>query len=282
MRALWRLSAWGAAAALALAVVAIASQTESGSQRLAAILASADIPVWPVATVKIPPRIEPNPEVARLEAQVRTLAADRDRLTARLASLERNLDDMTGSIKRQSAQAAVATAPPPAKTPPPEISPPATARRHDTAAPQPEPAPQTTTAADQPAPAAPEKAAAPTWRRTQPPRRRAWRCPCRRSASPPRLRADPKPPKPEFGVALASAHNVDVLRLQWAALKANFGPMLAGLHPLAAREPRANGTHYRLVVGPLPNYAAATKLCARLTAARMRRAMPGKFAGEPL
>ena len=40
---------------------------------------------------------------------VRTLTADRDRLNARLASLEHNLDDMTGSIKTvMRANAAVA------------------------------------------------------------------------------------------------------------------------------------------------------------------------------
>lgn len=276
MRALWRLTCWGAAAALALAVVAIASQTESGSQRLAVILASADIPVWPVSTVEIPQRIEPNPEVARLEAQVRTLAADRDRLAERLASLERNLDDMTGSIKRQTAQATPATTPPPAKTPPPEISPPATAAATDTAAPQ--SAPQTTTAADQPAPAAPEQAAAISMpNAAAAPARVAVPMPPVRVAAAPAI----EPPRPEFGVALASSSNVEVLRLQWAAMKANFGPMLTGLRPIASREPRASGAHYRLVLGPLPNYAAATKLCARLTAAHAT-CHAGKFAGEPL
>ncbi len=46
------------------------------------------------------------------ETQVRALITDRDRLAARLASLERNLDDMTGSIKQQVTQK-----PPPAAKP---------------------------------------------------------------------------------------------------------------------------------------------------------------------
>src|SRR5579862_7640047 len=78
LRALWRLSAWGGAAAVALAAVAIATQTENGSQRLAAIeSASLDLPVRSVATVQIPKQ---DAQVAKLEAQMRTLAADRDRL----------------------------------------------------------------------------------------------------------------------------------------------------------------------------------------------------------
>jgi sporulation related protein len=71
------------------------------------------------------------------------------------------------------------------------------------------------------------------------------------------------------------------LHLQWAALKANFGPALAGLRPTAAREQRGTSTVYRLVVGPLPNMASATKLCARLTAARAV-CHTGKFSGDPL
>jgi hypothetical protein len=69
--------------------------------------------------------------------------------------------------------------------------------------------------------------------------------------------------------------------MQWAALKANYGPMLAGLRPIAAREQRGTVTHYRLVLGPLPNHAAAAKLCARLNAARAP-CHAGKFSGDPL
>ena len=95
------------------------------------------------------------------------------------------------------------------------------------------------------------------------------------------LPAVPAVPKPEFGVALANSSNLDVLHLQWGALKANFGPLLTGLTPIVAREQRGTTTHYRLVLGPLPNAAAAAKLCARLTAARAV-CHAGKFAGDPL
>ncbi len=111
LRALLRLTAWGGAAAVALSAVAFVSQTESGSQRLELAFAAAELPVKPVATVKIPPRREQDAEIARLQTQVRTLAADRDRLAERVAGLEHNIEDMTGSIKRQAAQPALAMPP---------------------------------------------------------------------------------------------------------------------------------------------------------------------------
>ena len=150
LRPLWRLTAWGGAAAVALAIAVFASQTETGSQRLAAV-ALADSAVHPVATVKIPQRREQEWEIARLEAQLRTLTSDRDRLAERVASLEHNIEDITGSIKRQSAQT-MTPAPPTAAMP--AISPPATTEAKPTEQPAPT-APATATAP------APEQAAVP-------------------------------------------------------------------------------------------------------------------------
>jgi len=261
LRTLWRLAGWGGAAALALAAAVFASQTENGSQRLAAV-ASADLPARPVATVKIPPHREQEWEIARLEAQLRTLTSDRDRLAERVASLEHNIEDITGSIKRQSAQM-ITPAPPPAATL--VISPPATTEAKQIE----KPAPAQAEAAAPPA-AAPEQSA-------EPPHEAVPLPPVRVAALPPEATAS----KPEFGVALASSSNLDVLHLQWGALKANYGPLLSGLRPIAAREQRGTTTYYRLVLGPLPNAAAAAKLCARLTAARAV-CHAGKFTGDPL
>jgi len=263
LRALWRLTAWGSAAALALAAVAFASQTENGSQRLAA-LASADLPVRPVATVKIPS--QQDAEVARLQTQVRTLAADRDRLAERVAGLEHNIEDITGSIKRQAAPATPQSA---AASTPPMISPPITAEAKHLETPA-----QQTAEAAAPAAGPPETAAE---KMAEPPQEVVPLPPVRVATLP----AAPTVPKPEFGVALASSSNLDVLHLQWSALKANFGPLLTDLRPIAAREQRGTVTHYRLVLGPLPNAAAAAKLCARLTAAHAP-CHPGKFTGDPL
>jgi hypothetical protein len=263
LRALWRPTAWGGAAALALAAAVFASQTESGSQRLAAV-ASADSAVRPVATVKIPPRREQEWEIARLEAQLRTLTSDRDRLAERVAGLEHNIEDITGSIKRQSAQ----TLTPAAAAAAPIISPPGTTAT-PTEKPAPVAPPATAEAAAPPA-AAPEQPATPAHEPVPLPPVRVAALPAEATAS-----------KPEFGIALATSSNLDVLRLQWGALKANYGPSLAGLRPIAAREQHGTATYYRLVLGPLPNAAAAAKLCARLTAARAV-CHAGKFSGDPL
>lgn len=101
----WRFAAWGGVAALALSAVAIATQTQTGSQRLALALAPAELPLHPVATVKVAPPAKPqDAEAERLAAKLRSLAADRERLSERVASLEHQIADMTGSIRRLAAR----------------------------------------------------------------------------------------------------------------------------------------------------------------------------------
>jgi len=189
---------------------------------------------------------------------VLTLAADRDRLTARLASLERNLDDMTGSIKRQATLAAAAPkAPAPAA---PTIAPLAMPASTDTAATWPG------TAQTQAAAATPDPVPLP---------------PTRVAAAPASEPVAEPPRKPEFGVDLGGAPTMDVLSARWAAVKANFGPLLTGLHPLATHDRRPGSTDFRLLVGPLPTAAAATQLCARFVAARVT-CRTAKFDGQRL
>jgi len=274
-RPLWRLFGWGSAASIALAAVAITSQTEAGSQRLQLALAYVSEPVRAVA--QIPPRAaETEAETRRLAAQVRELAADRERLTARIASLERNLDDMTGSIKQQATQAAApaSDSPPPAPSapattpaviaaaPPPALTPLAIPARTETAASRPDtPPPQAAERATEPVPLPPARVAA-------------------APASEPA--AAPPPPKAEFGIDLGGAANIEALRIHWAAMKANYGPLLAGLRPIASPRPRRPaGVDYRLVAGPLPNAAAAAQLCARFPVTRTG-CRPARFDGAHL
>lgn len=232
-RPLVRVFGWGSAAAIALATVALATQTESGASRLQLAFAP-EVQPAPVLAEVVPPKVEKDAdtralaEARALEAQLRALAADRDRLALRVASLERSLDDVTGSIKRQTAQQVTA----PAVAPPMPSTPPTT---QQAALPPNEPA------------------------------------------------AAETPRKPEIGIDIGGAPNLEVLNLRWAAVKANFGPLLGGLYPLAARVHRqgANPTagELRLLVGPLPNMTAATQLCARFAAARVT-CRPAKFDGE--
>jgi len=105
-----RLTAWGGAAALSLAMVMQSANSDPGAQqRLAAILAlvsdqadsgeSANAePAQPLA------RPNPESEVRRLAETVQALVADRDRMAARINTLERSLDEAaTGSINRDGA-----------------------------------------------------------------------------------------------------------------------------------------------------------------------------------
>lgn len=116
-RMLWRLAAWGGAAALSLVAVALVSQTESGSQRLHMALAGThgrDDAVMLAAAERRADQAQA--ETRRLVVQLRELSADRNRLNTRLASLERSVSDMTGSISRQIA-AVKASSPGPASPP---------------------------------------------------------------------------------------------------------------------------------------------------------------------
>src|SRR5215470_1512497 len=89
-RKAWRLGAWSGIAILCVAAAVVAAYTETGARRLALgdphVMASG-------ATSSVS-----DNEMRRLADVVRALAADRDRLAARVSALERNLDDVTGAI----------------------------------------------------------------------------------------------------------------------------------------------------------------------------------------
>jgi hypothetical protein len=85
----------------------------------------------------------------------------------------------------------------------------------------------------------------------------------------------------EIGIDLGGARSMDIMHARWAAVKANFGPLLQGLYPVVARETRAGMIPYRLIVGPLPNAAAAAQICARFAASKVT-CRSTKFAGEQL
>ena len=119
LRALLRLAVWGGAATVALGLVGLASYTNVGSQRLMLALAPSSGPT----TAQLAARSNENEsETRRLAAAVQSLDAERERLLTRITSLERNVEDITGSIRRQGASTGSASAPPmEAKPSPPEI-----------------------------------------------------------------------------------------------------------------------------------------------------------------
>lgn len=145
MGRLVRMASWGIGAAAALFMAVLAAVSNHGSPRLAVLVASltGNAPSGERRVVKaaetsaaVPDARDAEPpqataEMLRLVEQVRQLTADRDRVQQRLNLVERNLEDVTGSIKRQQTArppvVAAAAAPPRHSPAPAEDAPMATA-----------------------------------------------------------------------------------------------------------------------------------------------------------
>src|SRR5262249_32070976 len=102
--ALVRLGAWGVGALIALITVIIVGSTASGAKRVTAALDSfRNSPPRPTAAQLLAQAKETESDPRRLSDAVRLLNADRDRMASRLNALERNVEDLTGSINRAPA-----------------------------------------------------------------------------------------------------------------------------------------------------------------------------------
>ena len=113
LRDLWRLTLWGLAAGGALVVAVYAGMTEPGRDRLMLAAAQARELIHPTGVA--PPRPLDTRDGQRFAEAVRLLAADRDRLLARLATLERSLDDVTATVARVEKAAQRSPEPQPAQ-----------------------------------------------------------------------------------------------------------------------------------------------------------------------
>lgn len=310
---LWRVSMWGGAATVAVAAALLITQTDIGSGRLVEALAQPrTAPAQVAGNDELLKRVETQrvEETRQLEARIRELSADRERLNARLASLEQNFTDITGSIKRDLAIVA-ATAPTArpvqeARPAAPVLSPPPTATPAE-----PQPAPKTEAKVEakpeqkteQKAEAKPEvkpeaKAEVKPEAKADPAPAAKPEAPAATSETPAQAAAVPMPParvaalsppateaaadaarKSQLGVEIGGARSMEILNARWAAVKANFGPLIEGLSPLVRHDNRPGIVPYRLIVGPLPNGAAAAELCTRLHASKVAcRATP--FTGD--
>jgi hypothetical protein len=243
-RRAWRLGAWSAITVLSVVAAVVSAYTETGARRLAL----GNGPVMPSAA---PPSAS-EVETRRLADAVRALSADRDRLAARLSALERNLDDVTGSIPNRTGPERGAAPNPSASPLPPTLAPPPVATM---------PPPVV-------APAPPPVISRP-------------------AASPP-IAADPAATgstatRTEFGVDLGTAATVEGLRNLWTAIKGTQAPLLEGLRPVVAVRDGAKpgALELRLVAGPLANAGVAAKLCAALADAGLTCA-PAVFDGQRL
>ena len=237
-----RLGVWIALATVAVLTAVLTARTETGIRRIANLTTpQAAEPVRIAkgpATPQVARPLDQEAEQRRLSEAIRMLSADRDRLAARLNTLERSLDDVTGSIGTPAAKSAPPT--PPASSPAPAAAaPPA-------ASPAPNPAPA-------PAASAPGQARVAAGHLV--------------TSTPPA--AESVATKTEFGVDLGGNASIDGLRTMWANLKSVQPAMLEGLRPIMAiREGQKSGSmELRLVAGPLANASVAARLCAALSAA---------------
>jgi len=264
MQRLWRQAVWGCVAAAALLLAVVAGFTNAGAQRAALVLSSLNgAPASSAQTAQAQPSNQPVSRsldsdfiVRQLTQSVRALADDRDRMAKRLAAVERNLDDMTGSISQQIEAAKAPSTPPPpvaswlATATTPFIAVPGTLPPSGwDAAPRP---PSTASAAAAAAAAQPLDAIAPA-------------------------------ANAAYGVEIGSASSIKALHARWAGIRSAHLQLLDGLTPVVSlrENPRSHKTELRLVVGPLANAAAAAQLCATLMAVQLS-CLPTMFDGHNL
>jgi len=254
MRRLRRVAFWGTSAAGALLLAVLTTRGGIDTARLADSLHIAFVP--PVAGVPTPaPKFDAETALQRLAETVRSLALDGNQIKARLAAVEHDLDDVTGSVSKQieAADAArrvddgptvvgtatlVATLL--ASTPPPDTVPAPAAP----AAPATIEAPLDQPAVDRPTPAQPQMA---------------------------------------YGVDIGSGLTIQALRVRWVAIRSAHPQFFEGLEPIiSVRDiPKTNRIELRLVVGPLPQATAAAEMCALLTPFGLF-CQPTKYDGQHL
>lgn len=246
MRQFWWLALWGSTATAALAFAVVVSRSEVGTQR--AEIALASLSGRQPAPVKT---FDAEKETRQLRDALRALAEDRDRLTTRVASIEQNLDVVTGSVTREleavRSAASAAAAPWPADPAPEPTPPEAIAATVAPAATEPAP---TGLPVPDVAPAAAAAAAV---------------------------------DDAVFGADLGGAPTIQALRLRWETIRSAHPRLFADLRPVVSVRDmtRSNRVELRLVVGPLSNAGAAAQLCAAVSTAR-QSCRPARFDGQRL
>jgi hypothetical protein len=243
-----------------------ATRSDLGSRRMAEVFG----PASSLQVTRL--QTEPSPAAAKaaelefetrqMAVAVRSLSADRDRLLARVTVLERNLDDVTGSISRATAS----PAPPPEQ---PQKS-------------EPAPSPDAAQPALRPIAIGPSIVATISSPLTIPaPSPEALA----RVGLPsiPALDDENTATRTDFGVDVGNGSNLKTLRSTWASIKQDHGNLFEGLYPVVAVRDggKAGAVELRLIVGPLGNAAAAARLCGRVANAGLS-CQPAIFDGQRL
>jgi hypothetical protein len=222
--------------------------------------------------------------------RLRSLAADRDQVLIRIATLERDLDGITGSIKHDriaGPQQPPSQPPPqtqlqvPAPAPPPvaaaSVAP--IARAEAPAAPVLE---ATVTPAQAPAP---QQAAASEAAQVTPPdaRNRAAASPSGSSLVRVSAPVGPLATAAGLGVDVGGAVNYEGLRTLWRSIMNSDLVPLEEIYPVVAvrENGKTHGVDLRLIVGPIADAEAAERLCDSLAAAH-HYCQPVAFEGQRL
>lgn len=291
-RMLWRIGSWGTAGIAALVMAIYVAQSPLGMARHERD-ARADAMLHQQERLQ-KQMADGQMELRRLASAVDVLNGDRDRVFARVTSLEQGVETITGSIERKPSETGSGSTPgetpvigaseskasQPATSTPPMASAPSLPAELLSAVPMPQ------TAAIAPA-------AASDSRDVKPARIEAGGETPPHGVTPPAAAtgagaAIPAPPaisaenaksdnasaadKPvertQFGVALGGAGSVGGLRALWSRLVKTNGEALANLQPIIAiRENQGGrGVQLRLIAGPLADAAAASRICAALLA----------------
>jgi hypothetical protein len=268
-----RLAMWGVSAGAALLIAVIAGYSNTPGKRLAAASANAAAPKGDAEPNQAARLSEIDTQTRRLTDAVRALTADRERLMARIDSLERGVGDLTGSIKGAAAAAAPAPAPAPSAVfsaaaspaPPPVAQKPAEAPH------------ATPPAAAGPAEPQAGKASGPPVAANDPPAPEQLASAA--SAGP----DGAEPPKTELGVDVGGAGNFEGLWALWTTTKATNKMLFDGLYPrvVVRNNSKSKAAELRLVVGPFPGIEAASRMCTALATAR-RYCQPVAFEGQRL
>jgi hypothetical protein len=265
-QSLWRQAGWGLAAVVALFIAILSTRDDEALQKVSSLVVSFNF--LPAS----PPKHQFDAEAAarQLAQALRGLADDRDRLAIRLAALERDMDDTTGSIKKQiEAVKTAKSAPPPW---PDQVAPvPMTsadiAAMIKPAAPSPAAVAANSTPRNQPA------AAAEPSPQTPPPASAANPSPATAFAS----AATP------YGADIGTALTMKALHTRWTWLRTAHPALFEGLQPLVSlkQNPRSNRTELHLIVGPYGNAEAAEQFCDFVVPFRLT-CEPAMFDGSRL
>jgi hypothetical protein len=266
LRALFRLGAWGGCAALALGLAVFALRSDIGAQRIAAAYQGTQTIARTGNDSLAAARV--TDETRRLSEGLRTLSADRDRLLARVTVLERNLEDVTGSISRASEPKQDSS---PASAPLPADSSIATLTG---------PTALTTAASITTIPASPQK------RTAAAPARALAPIPAPSATAPSIAPIDVETTQSvattsEFGVDIGGGASFEALRDLWTAARTTHPSALNGLRPLISVREGDRGLELRLVAGPLANAGSAAKICANLASGGWS-CKPALFDGQKL